>query len=34
MAILSWRMRNAATRPEVLRRNFPYEIIIVAIEPE
>lgn len=30
-AILSWRVRNAAARPEVLRWNLPYEIIVVAV---
>ncbi len=33
-AILSWRIRNGATRPEVLRWNLPYEIIVVAVYPE
>jgi hypothetical protein len=34
MAVLSWRIRNAGARPEVLRWNLPYEIIVVAVEPE
>jgi len=29
LAILSWRIRNAASRPEVLRWNLPVEIVIL-----
>ncbi len=29
LAIVSWRARNAKTRPEVLSWNLPYEIIVV-----
>ncbi|MBI5021164.1 MAG: hypothetical protein HZB59_06995 [Ignavibacteriales bacterium] len=31
LAIVSWRVRNAVERPEVLTWNLPYEIIIVAV---
>lgn len=30
LAIISWRIRNRQTRPEVLRWNLPYEIIVVG----
>jgi hypothetical protein len=31
MAILPWRIRNGLARPEVLRWNWPYEIVIVGV---
>lgn len=31
LAIISWRTRNAAERPEVLTWNLPYEVIIVGV---
>ena len=34
MAVLSWRIRNAAAHPDVLQWNLPYEIIIVAVNPQ
>jgi hypothetical protein len=30
LALISWRVRNSAGRPEVLRWNLPYEMIIVG----
>jgi hypothetical protein len=33
LAIVSWRTRNRATRPEVLTWNLPYEIIVVGLYP-
>jgi len=30
LAILSWRVRNAGSRPEVLTWNLPYEMIVVG----
>lgn len=34
MAILSWRIRNAAAHPDVLQWNLPYELIVVAVSPQ
>lgn len=31
LALLSWRVRNAGSRPEVLTWNLPYEMIIVGV---
>jgi hypothetical protein len=31
LAIVSWRARNAGTRPEALNWNLPYEMIIVGV---
>ena len=31
LALVSWRMRNAVRRPEVLTWNLPYEMIIVGV---
>ena len=30
LAVVSWRVRNGAARPEVLRWNLPYEIVVVG----
>jgi hypothetical protein len=30
-ALVSWRARNAQTRPEVLTWNLPYEMIVVGV---
>lgn len=34
LALVSWRVKNAKTRPEVLTWNLPYEMIIVAVYNE
>lgn len=31
LALVSWRVRNGGTRPEVLSWNLPYEIVIVGV---
>jgi len=31
LALVSWRVRNAGTRPEALRWDLPYEIIVVGV---
>ena len=31
LALVSWRARNAQTRPEVLTWNLPYEMIVVGL---
>jgi hypothetical protein len=31
LAVVSWRARNAAERPEALHWNLPYEIIVVGV---
>jgi hypothetical protein len=31
LAVVSWRTRNAATHPEALTWNLPYEIIVVGL---
>lgn len=31
LSVISWRTRNRSTRPEVLRWNLPYEMIIAAV---
>jgi hypothetical protein len=33
LALLSWRVKNAQAKPEVLTWNLPYEIIIVGVYP-
>lgn len=34
LALVSWRAKNAKSRPEVLQWNLPYEIIVVGIYDE
>jgi hypothetical protein len=31
LSLVSWRVRNRATRPEVLTWNLPYEIVVVGV---
>lgn len=31
LSLVSWRTRNRTTRPEVMRWNLPYEMIIAAV---
>jgi hypothetical protein len=31
LALVRWRLDNAASRPEVLTWNLPYELVIVAV---
>ncbi|HEY3130679.1 MAG TPA: hypothetical protein VGL91_14580 [Acidobacteriota bacterium] len=30
LALVSWRVKNAKTKPDVLTWNLPYEIVVVA----
>lgn len=34
LALVSWRVKNSAKRPEILDWNLPYEIIVVAVYAE
>jgi len=34
LALVSWRLSNAKAKPEILRWNLPYEIVVVALYPD